>query len=67
MLQCNIPSADDISEHGLFSAVDLVLSSALIEEFADVVLGRKFAAILARPSCTPARILEEIRRRLEGF
>ncbi len=40
---------------------DLALSPALIEELADVLARPKFAAILARTSRTPERILAELR------
>lgn len=41
-------------------AADLALSPVLIEELADVLARPKFAAILARTSRTPERILTEL-------
>ena len=42
-------------------AVELVISPALLEEFATVIVRAKFAAVIARTTRTPTRILEQLR------
>ncbi|MDO8413543.1 MAG: putative toxin-antitoxin system toxin component, PIN family [Gallionellaceae bacterium] len=51
--------------HTLFNqvragTVELVMSQALLEEFAETITRRKFAAILQRTTRTPERILNEL-------
>ena len=43
------------------AAIDLITSPALLEELADVISRKKFAAILERTTRTPERILSELR------
>ena len=42
-------------------AVELITSTALLDEFARVVTRQKFVAILQRTTRTPERILDELR------
>ena len=51
--------------HTLFNhvragTVELVMSQTLLEEFAEAITRRKFAAILQRTTRTPERILNEL-------
>lgn len=46
--------------HARSGTAELVMSHALLEELAEVIARRKFAAILERTTRTPERILSEI-------
>ena len=47
--------------HARAATIELVTSAALLDELADVITRRKFAAILERTTRTPEHILSELR------
>ena len=47
--------------HARAATIDLITSAALLDELADVIARRKFAAILERTTRTPEHILGELR------
>ena len=47
--------------HARAATIDLIISAALLDELADVIARRKFAAILERTTRTPEHILSELR------
>ena len=46
--------------HARAATIDLITSAALLDELADVIARRKFAAILERTTRTPEHILSEL-------